>query len=165
MVFHLYSKSIEIDLNTPLKHPQKNTPLNIGGFMSERFNFTISTLNNIQLPEKGRIEFRDTKVPELILRVTANGSKSFSAAKKIGCKNIRATLGSFPANTIEQAREKRLLIEDGIKNISVIELFRNYEENFKAKIKMTEIRQKSLDDLTRVWNLNIKKNVMQVQSY
>ena len=142
--------------------------------MSKRFNFTIATLNNIELPEKGRIEFRDTKVPELILRVTANGSKSFSVAKKIGGKNIRATLGSFPANTIEQARkkarEKLLLIEDGInpsdvkreeriKKISVIELFSNYEDNFKAKIKMGERRQKSLDDLTRVWSLHIKKSV------
>ncbi|NQY65604.1 MAG: DUF4102 domain-containing protein [Alteromonadaceae bacterium] len=86
--------------------------------MSKKFNFTIAAINKIVLPDSGREEYRDTKVPELTLRVTSSGNKSFSVAKKINGKNVRATIGRFPANTIEQARkkarEKLLLMEDGI---------------------------------------------------
>ncbi|MDO6425918.1 Arm DNA-binding domain-containing protein [Thalassotalea sp. 1_MG-2023] len=129
--------------------------------MAKRFNFTIAAINNIEIPEQGRIEYRDTKVPELTVRVTSAGSKSFSVAKKVAGKNIRVTLGKFPANTIEQARKKArenlLLLENGInpiekkreeviQNLSVVDLYEQYEENFKARIKVGERRQKSLDD-------------------
>jgi integrase len=145
-----------------------------GGFMSKKFNFTISTLTKLIPPKTGRDEYRDTKVPELTLRVTSSGTKSFSVAKKIKDKYVRATLGRFPANTIEQARkkarEKLLLMEDGInptdikreervKQVSVLELYENYEENFKARIKVGERRQKSLDDIQRHWKLHIKPKV------
>ncbi|WP_206486442.1 site-specific integrase [Thalassotalea sp. G2M2-11] len=142
--------------------------------MSKRFNFTIAAINNIKLPEKGRVEYRDTKVPELTLRVTANGSMSFSVAKKIGSKYVRVTLGKFPANTIEQARKKArenlLLLENGInptekkrteriKQLSVADPYQQYEDNFKARIKVGERRQKSLDDFSRTWKLHVKPRI------
>jgi integrase len=142
--------------------------------MSKKFNFTITTLTKLIPPKTGRDEYRDTKVPELTLRVTANGTKSFSVSKRIKDKYVRATLGRFPANTIEQARrkarEKLSLMEDGInptdikreekiKNLSVLDLYNNYEENFKTKIKVGERRQKSLDDIQRHWKLHIKPKV------
>jgi hypothetical protein len=46
------------------------------------------------------------KVPEPTLRVTSSGKKSFSVTKKIKDKYVRATLGGFPANTIEQVRKE-----------------------------------------------------------
>jgi hypothetical protein len=75
-------------------------PDNIGGFMSKKFNFTINTLTKLIPPETGRDEYRDTNVPELTLRVTSNGTKSFSVSKRIKDKYVRATLGRFPANTM-----------------------------------------------------------------
>lgn len=142
--------------------------------MAKRFNFTIAAINNIEIPEQGRIEYRDTKVPELTLRVTSAGSKSFSVAKKVAGKNIRVTLGKFPANTIEQARKKArenlLLLENGInptekkreeviQNLSVVDFYEQYEENFKARIKVGERRQKSLDDFSRTWKLHVKPRI------
>jgi integrase len=139
--------------------------------MSKKFNFTIAAINKLIPPISGRDEYRDIKIPELTLRITSNGTKTFSVAKKINSKYVRATIGRFPANTIEQARkkarEKLTLMEDGInptemkreakaKQLSVEDLYSNYEENFRAKIKVGERRQKSLDDLSRVWKLHIK---------
>ena len=74
--------------------------------MSKKFNLTINALTKLIPPETGRDEYRDTKVPELTLRVSSSGTKSFSVAKKIKDKYVRSTLGIFPANTIEQARRK-----------------------------------------------------------
>jgi len=142
--------------------------------MSKKFNFTIAAINKIIPPTSGRDEYRDLKIPELTLRVTANDTKTFSVAKKINGKYVRATLGRFPANTIEQARkkarEKIALMEDGInptelkrearaKQLTIEDLYLNYEDNFRAKIKVGERRQKSLDDLSRVWKLHIKPRV------
>lgn len=142
--------------------------------MSKKINFTIAALTKIQPPKTGRDEYRDIRIPELTLRVTASGTKSFSVAKKIKGKYVRATIGRFPANTIEQARKKARdkisLMEDGInpsdikreeriKHLSIEELYFNYEENFYLRIKIGERRQKSLDDLSRVWKLHLKSRV------
>jgi integrase len=56
-------------------------------------------------------------------------------------------------NPTDIKREKR------VKQVSVLELYENYEENFKAKIKVGERRQKSLDDIQRHWKLHIKPKV------
>nr|WP_310650769.1 Arm DNA-binding domain-containing protein [Colwellia sp. MB3u-8] len=92
-------------------------------------------------------------MPELMLRVTSTGSKSFSVAKKIDDKYVRVTLGRLPANSIEQARKKAreniLLMENGVNPIekkreeliqylSTTDLFEQYEENFQARIKVGE---------------------------
>lgn len=74
--------------------------------MSKKFNLKIATVNNIQSPKTGRDEYRDTKIPELTLRVTSNGTESFSVGKRIKGKYVHATIGRFPANTIEQVRKK-----------------------------------------------------------
>ena len=147
--------------------------------MSKKFNFTIAAINKLSLPVSGRDEYRDIKIPELTLRVTSSGTKTFSVAKKINGKYVRATLGRFPANTIEQARkkarEKLSLMEDGInptelkrqkmaEQITVEELYLNYLDNFKAKIRVGERRQKSLDDLSRVWKLHIKPRVSKLKA-
>jgi hypothetical protein len=76
--------------------------------MSNKFNFTIATLTKLIPPKTGRDEYRNTKVPELTLRVTSRGTKSFSVAKKIKDKYVRSTFGKFPANTINQARKKHV---------------------------------------------------------
>ena len=67
---------------------------------------------------------------------------------KINGKNVRATIGRVPANTIEQARkkarEKLLLMEDGInptelkrearvQQLSIEALYLNFEENSKQE--------------------------------
>lgn len=152
------------------KHPHRN----IGELMANRFNFTIASLEKIIPPLKGRDEYKDLKVPELTLRVTSNGTKSFSVAKKVKGKFVRVTLGKFPANTIEQARKKARdnisLLENGInptekkrldriKELSVTDIYEQYEENFRARIKVGERRIKSLEDFSRVWRLHVQPRI------
>lgn len=142
--------------------------------MSKRFNFTIASLNKLEPPKSGRDEYRDTRVPELILRFTSTGTKTFSVAKTVKGKKVRATIGKFPSVTIEQARKKARemisLMEDGInpsdlkrqeriKQLTAEDIYLNFVENFKAKIKVGERRQKTLDDQSRLWKLHLKHRV------
>jgi integrase len=81
----------------------------------------------IKPPATGRIELRDTNPPELMLRVTARGVKTFCIAYKVKGehphgpsktgkarvgKQHRITLGTYPMLSLVKAREKaRLLLE------------------------------------------------------
>ncbi|MGS3139743.1 tyrosine-type recombinase/integrase [Aeromonas sanarellii] len=74
----------------------------------KRLKFTKRELEKLPLPEAGRTEYSDTEVNGFRLRVTASGVKTFSVAKYQGGKFIRATIGRFPAVSVEQARMKAL---------------------------------------------------------
>lgn len=76
--------------------------------MPTTIRFTKATLDNLPLPEAGkRNEYSDDRVPDLRLRVTSTGAKSFCVFKRVrGGSPIRETLGSYPAMTIDQARTK-----------------------------------------------------------
>ncbi|WP_234262558.1 integrase family protein [Klebsiella aerogenes] len=69
--------------------------------------FTKAVLLGLPVPEAGkRVEYADSVVNGLRLRVTSNGSKSFCVSRKRDGKFYRITLGKFPDMTIEQAREQ-----------------------------------------------------------
>jgi integrase len=71
----------------------------------ETIKFTKATILAIT-PEPGkRLEFADSVLPGLRLRVTPSGIKSFCVARYCDNKFIRVTLGKFPNLTIDQARE------------------------------------------------------------
>lgn len=73
--------------------------------MANILNFTKAVLINIPLPEAGRTEYHDIRVPGLQIRVTQNGVKTFSVYKRVkGGSPQRITLGRFPDMSIEQAR-------------------------------------------------------------
>lgn len=76
--------------------------------MPTTIRFTKAILDSLPLPEAGkRIEYSDDRVPDLRLRVTSTGAKSFCVFKRVrGGSPIRETLGSYPAMTIDQARTK-----------------------------------------------------------
>ncbi|NQZ20870.1 MAG: hypothetical protein HRT53_02345 [Colwellia sp.] len=67
MEISLYSKSTEINLNTPKKYAQIKRWI-----YSKKFNLTIASLIKLIPPKTGRDEYHDTKVPELTLRVTSS---------------------------------------------------------------------------------------------
>jgi integrase len=71
-------------------------------------NFTKSDLNKIVPPTTGRIEYRDTKVAGLQLRVSSTGVKTFSVYRwgKATGKPERVTIGRFPDVSVEAARAK-----------------------------------------------------------
>ena len=71
-------------------------------------NFTKSELYNLPLPSAGRIEYNDSKIPGLQLRVTSKGVKTFCVYRwlKSAGKPERVTIGRFPEITVEVARNK-----------------------------------------------------------
>lgn len=72
--------------------------------MERQFNFTKQAIESLPLPE-ARIEYRDEKIPELRLRVTSSGAKSFSVFKRVsGGSPVRITLGKYPGLTPVRAR-------------------------------------------------------------
>jgi hypothetical protein len=75
------------------------------------FKFTKATIDALPLaPEGKQVDYCDAMVQGLRLRVGASGIKSFCVAKKKEGRFIRATLGRYPALTIDMARAKALEI-------------------------------------------------------
>lgn len=74
--------------------------------MTEKtFRFTKSRIDGLPpAPAGGRIEYRDSEVQGLILRVTAGGVKTFSVSRKKQGEHFRVTLGRFPDLSVENAR-------------------------------------------------------------
>ncbi|MEJ8813370.1 site-specific integrase [Variovorax ureilyticus] len=73
-------------------------------------NFTIKEIDAIEPPPHGqeRLEFKDSKVPGLYLRVTPSGVKSFSfvGRAKGAARPERETIGRYPAVKPEEARTR-----------------------------------------------------------
>lgn len=68
-------------------------------------NLTVSTIEKLPIPDSNRVEYKDKKLPELRLRITSTGAKSFSVYKRVnGGKPVRVTLGKFPALTPTKAK-------------------------------------------------------------
>lgn len=111
--------------------------------MTRQFNFTKQAIESLPLPES-RIEYRDDKIPELRLRVTPKGIKSFSVFKRIsGGHPVRVTLGKYPVLTPVKARslalqhladlcggvnpnEKRRV--DALAEVTLLEVFEAYKK-------------------------------------
>lgn len=74
----------------------------------ETFKFTKAKLESLPSAERGQVEYGDTVVNGLRLRVGISGAKSFCISRKRNGKFIRATLGRFPDLTIDNARAKAL---------------------------------------------------------
>ena len=68
---------------------------------------TVAGIEALKPPVAGRVEYLDAVVPQLALRVTANGTKSFvlrTRVRGVG-KQVRVTLGEFPSTTLSEARD------------------------------------------------------------
>ena len=74
----------------------------------ETFKFTKAKLESLPPAESGQIEYGDTVVNGLRVRVGTSGVKSFCISRKINGKFVRATIGRFPDLTIDNARAKAL---------------------------------------------------------
>jgi integrase len=70
-----------------------------------RFAFAKKRLQALPTPASGRAVYHDSATPGLILRVTANGQKSFHLYRKYRGSPIRMHLGDFPETTVENARK------------------------------------------------------------
>ncbi len=70
-----------------------------------RFPFTVSRLQALDPPEKGRVYHYDGKTPGLCVCVTHTGTRTFYYYKKVDGRPQRIRLGVFPGLTIVQARD------------------------------------------------------------
>ncbi|MHC4407343.1 MAG: tyrosine-type recombinase/integrase, partial [Planctomycetota bacterium] len=61
-----------------------------------KFNFTLRRLSGLEAPEKGRIDYRDDKVPGLAIRVTSAGAMSAYILKKVRGRHLKLRLGKWP---------------------------------------------------------------------
>ena len=121
--------------------------------MERQFNFTKQAIEDLPLPDT-RIECRDEKIPELRLRVTSTGVKSFSVFKRVsGGSPVRITLGKYPGLSPVRARTLALKhladLSDGVnpneqrrvEAMSAVTLGETFEGYKRArKLKVSTLR-------------------------
>ncbi len=137
--------------------------------MERQFNFTKQAIQDLSLPET-RIEYRDSKLPELRLRVTSTGAKSFSVFKRVsGGKPVRITLGKYPGLSPVRARTLALKhladLSDGVnpneqrrvEAVSTVTL-REVFEAYKGARKLRVSTLRGYDGVVRnhLWKLSNK---------
>ena len=85
--------------------------------MAIQFNFTKAAIAALPTPKTGkRADYQDINTTGLQLRVTSNGTKTFSVLRRINGILERITLGRYPDLSIEQARRKAATINSDIAN-------------------------------------------------
>ena len=69
-------------------------------------NFTNKVIDGLPIPQLGRVDYKDTKVTGLYLRVTKNEIKTFSykGRPKGSTRTERLTIGRYPTVKAEEAR-------------------------------------------------------------
>jgi integrase len=123
----------------------------------ETFKFTKTAILAITPDPARRLEFADSVLPGLRLRVTPAGAKSFCVARYRESKFIRVTLGKFPDLSVDQAREMatRTLGEvattrqnpneqrqvDKNKSVTLADALSEYIKSRAHRIKQTTIDQ------------------------
>jgi integrase len=87
-------------------------------------------------PHTGRLELADLRQAGLVLRITANGARSFAFRFRhpVTRKTLRATIGTYPSTSLEAARERAKVmaeqVEAGINPIEVKQKEREEAPNF-----------------------------------
>ncbi|ECI6683317.1 DUF4102 domain-containing protein [Salmonella enterica subsp. enterica] len=122
------------------------------------FNFTKKAIQELPIPQKGKqVEYADTGVSGLRVRVGASGIKSFCVVRHRGAKYYRVTLGRFPEMTIEIARTKALEMlgevaatgrnpndsrrEDERRAVTLGDAFREYKKSRGDRLKAATAKQ------------------------
>ena len=75
--------------------------------MVQQIKFTTSKLDKLPVPDAGSIEFADTEITKLRIRVNAGGTKTFFLQKKLNGKT-RHTIGVYPDIQPQEARDQAI---------------------------------------------------------
>jgi integrase len=70
-----------------------------------KISFTVRKLDSLK-PSEARVDYWDCGIPGLVLRVTPDGTKTFSILYRIGGRRRRYTLGGFPVLKLADARDR-----------------------------------------------------------
>lgn len=76
--------------------------------------FSRRAIDNIPTPESGRVQYRDQVTPYLVLRVTSTGHKTYQYCRCIKGRTVRATIGPFPAVSVDVARREAHKMSDRV---------------------------------------------------
>ena len=78
-----------------------------------RRNLTAKQIENLQPRLDRRYEVRDLLLPGFGVRVSINGEKTWFAVGRVGGRQVRHTIGTYPTVTLSEAREAaRLILKD-----------------------------------------------------
>jgi len=130
-------------------------------------NFTKKILDTLPLPPTGkRFSFKDEKAKGLIIRVTANGQKTFQLYQKHQGRPVRVTLGLFPDMTIENARKESAIAKGALaggnnpnveknrlrKEITLKELFDLYMDRYsRVEKKSWQYDEREINKFLTHW--------------
>jgi integrase len=132
--------------------------------MADKFNFTQERIRNLPIPEKGRVDYFDIKVPKLTCRVSDTGNKSFVVLKKNATGKVqRITLGRFPDLSVSEAQKQAgLALTDLARGIDPV------EEKRKKKIRgitLQELFDRYLADKTDLREASIKDYTKNMRAF
>jgi integrase len=100
---------------------------------SNKIKFTKTALKNLPAPATGRAYYHNSEQKGLLLQVTAAGTKSFQAYKRVNGVPVRVTLGKFPEMSVEAAEKAALeQLNEMVKGVNP-----NAKEKDDAKAKTT----------------------------
>jgi integrase len=126
--------------------------------MDKKFNFTKDKLDNLPIPAE-RETYHDTKVSGLKIRVTKNGTKTFSFYRRVkGGEPIRVSLGRYPLISIEKVR-----LEASKLNLSVesrdnpAAVRKAHKEELTFKELFIEYMERHSKPKKRTWNEDVQK--------
>lgn len=112
--------------------------------MKKRFNFTQARINDLALPETGRVDYADTDVSKLVCRVSHTGNKSFIVTKRINGTLKNVTIGKFPDVTVIDARKKaQIILTELNSGIDPVAVKRKQEAE---KTKLVDVLEQYLSD-------------------
>lgn len=126
--------------------------------MNKKFNFTKDKLDNLPVPSD-RAAYQDAKTAGLVIRVTKNGTKTFSFFRRVkGGDPIRVTLGKYPLISIENARleaSKLNLSVESRHNPSAVRKAIKAEPTFRELFNQYLERHSKPNK--RTWNEDVQK--------
>ena len=130
---------------------------------NEIVNFTKKVLDALPVPPSGkRFSFKDARVKGLIIRVTANGQKTFQLYQKHQGRPVRVTLGTFPDMTIENARREATKAKGALAGGSNP----NVEKNrLRKEITFKELFDLYMDRYSRVEKKSWKYDEREINKY
>jgi hypothetical protein len=78
-----------------------------------RKSLTAKLIENLKPTSDRRYEVRDALLPGFGIRVSVNGKKTWFAVGRVGGRQVRHTIGTYPTATLGEAREAaRLILKD-----------------------------------------------------
>lgn len=79
-----------------------------------KLKLTKKIIDNLVVPLTQRVDYLDTQVKGLVLRISPKGSKVFYFLKRIDGKLERVKLGDYPSISLDQAKDKIKLLDAAI---------------------------------------------------